>query len=57
MKSRGALLGAAYHDEVYVDERTVDSHMKRLRRKFKACDVEFDMVESVYSIGYRFKEL
>jgi two-component system, OmpR family, response regulator ChvI len=48
-------MGAAYEDES--DERTIDSHMKRLRRKFKARDLEFDMVESVYGIGYRFKEV
>jgi two-component system, OmpR family, response regulator ChvI len=57
VKSRHALIGAAYDDEVYVDERTIDSHMKRLRRKFKSRDAEFDMVESVYDIGYRFKEV
>ncbi len=57
VKSRSALMGAAYDDEVYADERTIDSHMKRLRRKFKARDLEFDMVEAVYGIGYRFKEV
>jgi two-component system response regulator ChvI len=56
VKSRSALMGAAYDDEVYADERTIDSHVKRLRRKFKARDLEFDMVESVYGIGYRFKD-
>ena len=48
VKSRNALMDAAYDDEVYVDERTIDSHIKRLRRKFKAHDVEFDMVETLY---------
>ena len=57
VKSRSALIGAACDDEAYVDERTIDSHMKRLRRKFKARDLEFDMVESVYGIGYRFKQV
>ena len=57
VKSRNALMDAAYDDEVYVDERTMDSHIKRLRRKFKARDVEFDMVETLYGIGYRFKEV
>ena len=56
VKSRNALMDAAYDDEVYVDERTMDSHIKRLRRKFKARDVEFDMVETLYGIGYRFKD-
>jgi two-component system response regulator ChvI len=49
-------MDAAYDEDVYVDDRTVDSHIKRLRRKFKAHDVEFDMVETLYGIGYRFKE-
>ena len=40
-----------------MDERTIDSHIKRLRRKFKAIDIEFDMVETLYGIGYRFKEV
>jgi two-component system, OmpR family, response regulator ChvI len=57
VKSRSALIGAAYEDEVYADERTIDNHMKRLRRKFKARDLEFNMVESVYGIGYRLKEV
>jgi two-component system, OmpR family, response regulator ChvI len=57
VKSRNALMDAAYNDEVYVDDRTIDSHIKRLRRKFKASDVEFDMVETLYGIGYRFKEV
>jgi two-component system, OmpR family, response regulator ChvI len=56
VKSRNALMDVAYDDEVYADERTIDSHVKRLRRKFKARDLEFDMVESVYGIGYRFKD-
>ncbi len=57
VKSRNALMDAAYEDDVYVDDRTIDSHIKRLRRKFKALDVEFDMVETLYGIGYRFKEV
>jgi two-component system response regulator ChvI len=56
VKSRNALMDAAYDDEVYVDERTIDSHIKRLRKKFRARDVEFDMVETLYGIGYRFKD-
>ena len=57
VKSRSALIGAAYEGDAYMDERTIDSHMKRLRRKFKARDTEFDMVETVYGIGYSFKEV
>jgi two-component system, OmpR family, response regulator ChvI len=56
VKSRNALMDAAYDEDVYVDDRTIDSHIKRLRRKFKVHDVEFDMVETLYGIGYRFKE-
>ncbi len=56
VKSRNALMDVAYDEDVYVDDRTIDSHVKRLRRKFKARDVGFDMVETLYGIGYRFKE-
>jgi two-component system response regulator ChvI len=56
VKSRNALLDAAYDDQVYVDERTIDSHVKRLRKKLKASDVDFDMIETLYGVGYRFKE-
>jgi two-component system response regulator ChvI len=57
VKSRNALMDAAYDDEEYLDDRTIDSHIKRLRIKFRANDVEFDMVETLYGIGYRFKEV
>ena len=57
VKSRSALIDAAYEGDAYMDERTIDSHMKRLRRKFKACDSEFDMIQTVYGIGYNFKEV
>ena len=57
VKSHNALMDAAYDDEEYVDGRTIDSHIKRLRIKFRANDVEFDMVETLYGIGYRFKEV
>ena len=56
VKSRNALMDAAYDDEVYVDDRTIDSHIKRLRKRFKASDTEFDMIETLYGVGYRFKE-
>jgi len=57
VKSRNALMDAAYDDQVYVDDRTIDSHIKRLRKKFKASDNEFDMIETLYGVGYRFKEM
>jgi len=56
VKSRNALMDAAYDDQVYVDDRTIDSHIKRLRKKFKAVDDAFDMIETLYGVGYRFKE-
>jgi two-component system response regulator ChvI len=56
VKSRNALMDAAYDDQVYVDDRTIDSHIKRLRKKFKAVDSTFDMIETLYGVGYRFKE-
>jgi two-component system, OmpR family, response regulator ChvI len=56
VKSRNALMDAAYDDQVYVDDRTIDSHIKRLRKKFKAVDNAFDMIETLYGVGYRFKE-
>ncbi len=46
-----------HDDQVYVDDRTIDSHIKRLRKKFKAVDDDFDMIETLYGVGYRFKEL
>ena len=51
VKSRNALMDAAYDDQVYVDDRTIDSHVKRLRRKFKASDVDFDMIETLYGVA------
>jgi two-component system response regulator ChvI len=57
VKSRNALMDAAYDDQVYVDDRTIDSHIKRLRKKFKSVDDEFDMIETLYGVGYRFKEI
>jgi two-component system, OmpR family, response regulator ChvI len=56
IKSRDALMDAAYEDQVYVDDRTIDSHIKRLRRKFRAVDDTFDRIETLYGVGYRFKE-
>jgi two-component system response regulator ChvI len=57
VKSRNALMDAAYDDQVYVDDRTIDSHIKRLRKRFQSTDAEFDMIEALYGVGYRFKEL
>jgi two-component system response regulator ChvI len=57
VKSRNALMDAAYDDQVYVDDRTIDSHIKRLRKKFRSADSEFDMIETLYGVGYRFTEI
>ncbi|ERI12977.1 two-component system response regulator ChvI [Ochrobactrum intermedium] len=56
VKSRDALMDAAYDEQVYVDDRTIDSHIKRLRKKFKAVDDDFEMIETLYGVGYRFRE-
>lgn len=56
VKSRNALMDAAYDDQVYVDDRTIDSHIKRLRKKFKVVDDSFDRIETLYGVGYRFRE-
>ena len=54
VKSRNALMDAAYDDQVYVDDRTIDSHIKRLRRKFREIDPEFSAIDTLYGAGYRF---
>lgn len=54
VKSRNQLMDAAYQDDVYVDDRTIDSHIKRLRRKFRQVDPEFDAIDTLYGAGYRF---
>lgn len=56
VKNRDQLMDAAYDDNVYVDDRTIDSHIKRLRKKFKSIDDDFDSIETLYGVGYRFKE-
>jgi len=56
VKSRNQLLDIAYQDDVYVDDRTIDSHIKRIRRKFRGADSEFDAIETLYGVGYRFGE-
>jgi two-component system, OmpR family, response regulator ChvI len=56
VKSRNQLLDIAYQDDVFVDDRTIDSHIKRMRRKFRAVDPEFDGIETLYGVGYRFDD-
>jgi two-component system response regulator ChvI len=54
VKNRDQLIDAAYGENIYVDDRTIDSHIKRLRRKFKAVDVEFAGIDTLYGVGYRY---
>jgi two-component system response regulator ChvI len=56
VKSRNQLMDVAYHDDIYVDDRTIDSHIKRLRRKFRAVDPQFKAIDTLYGVGYRFAE-
>ena len=56
VKSRDQLMDVAYDDQVYVDDRTIDSHIKRLRKKMRRVDGGFDAIETLYGIGYRYNE-
>ena len=56
VKSRNQLMDVAYHDDIYVDDRTIDSHVKRMRRKFREADPDFKSIETLYGVGYRFAE-
>jgi len=57
VKSRDNLMDAAYDDQVYVDDRTIDSHVKRMRKKFREVDPTFDAIETLYGVGYRYREI
>jgi two-component system response regulator ChvI len=56
VKSRGRLMEECYPNDAYVSERTIDSHVKRLRRKFEQIDSRFDAIDTVYGVGYRYRE-
>ena len=56
VKSRDQLIDAAYGENIYVDDRTIDSHIKRVRKKFRAVDDSFNQIETLYGIGYRYKD-
>ncbi|MCC5993537.1 MAG: response regulator transcription factor [Rhodobacteraceae bacterium] len=56
VKSRDQLMDVAYDDQVYVDDRTIDSHIKRLRKKMRSVDSEFSSIETLYGIGYKYNE-
>ena len=55
VKNRDQLIDAAYGENIYVEDRTIDSHVKRLRRKFRQTDKEFSEIETLYGVGYRYK--
>ncbi len=56
VKNRDQLIDAAYGEHIYVDDRTIDSHIKRLRRKFRVADTAFSQIETLYGVGYRFND-
>ncbi len=56
VRSRDQLIDAAYGENIYVDDRTIDSHVKRVRKKFRTADESFNHIETLYGIGYRYKE-
>jgi two-component system, OmpR family, response regulator ChvI len=56
VKNRDSLMDQAYGETIYVDDRTIDSHVKRIRKKFKGIDDDFNQIETVYGVGYRYKE-
>lgn len=56
VKNRDQLIDLAYGENIYVDDRTIDSHIKRVRKKFKTIDPEFSQIETLYGIGYKYKE-
>jgi two-component system response regulator ChvI len=57
VKSRDQLIDAAYGEHIYVDDRTIDSHIKRLRKKFREVDKEFSHIETLYGVGYKYNEI
>lgn len=56
VKSRDQLIDAAYGENIYVDDRTIDSHIKRVRKKFRQIDDTFNHIETLYGIGYRYRD-
>ena len=56
VKNRDQLIDMAYGENIYVDDRTIDSHIKRVRKKFKTLDPEFAQIETLYGVGYKYKE-
>lgn len=56
VKNRDQLIDMAYGENIYVDDRTIDSHIKRIRKKFRTLDSEFSQIETLYGVGYKYKE-
>lgn len=56
VKNRDQLIDMAYGENIYVDDRTIDSHIKRVRKKFKSIDPEFGQIETLYGVGYKYRE-
>ena len=56
VKNRDQLIDIAYGETIYVDDRTIDSHIKRMRRKFRFSDKGFDRIETLYGVGYRYRD-
>ena len=56
VKTRDQLMDVAYDEQIYVDDRTIDSHIKRLRKKMRSVDNSFSAIETLYGIGYRYNE-
>ncbi|QJE74704.1 response regulator transcription factor [Aerophototrophica crusticola] len=56
VKNRDQLMDAAYGEHIYVDDRTIDSHIKRLRKKFKSADPDFAQIETLYGVGYKYRD-
>jgi two-component system response regulator ChvI len=57
VKNRDQLIDTAYGETIYVDDRTIDSHIKRMRRKFRVFDKDFDCIETLYGVGYRYRDV
>ena len=56
VRNRDQLIDMAYGENIYVDDRTIDSHIKRVRKKFKKIDPDFNEIETLYGVGYKYKE-
>ena len=56
VKDRNQLMDTMYGDSIYVDDRTIDSHIKRLRKKFQSYDKNFDQIRTRYGSGYSWRD-